>query len=312
MSIDLNATFGKELDPVFAEKLAQVFKAPIAASSAERLDFTDGSSVPVVNHMPRFVSSDHYTTSFSFQWTLYSNTQHNDELTHDLSVKDFTGKFGMTEEQVKGKLFLDAGCGSGRLLELLAQWGAYVIGADLSESVDVARHHVAKYNTVAVIQADIGNLPFRPECFDTVVSTGVLHHTPDTRAYAAKLVPLVKPGGEFGIWVYNDRIFARRKEWIPITSRIPHKAFNDWCVWITEAARANRGHPLLEMFIHHFPFTTYHETAARSALTVFDGYSPTYHGIHSEAEVMEWFREFGLVEIHTNAIPTSVRGRKPA
>jgi SAM-dependent methyltransferase len=162
-----------------------------------------------------------------------------------------------------------------------------------------------------VLQADIGALPFRPECFDVVVSTGVLHHTPDTRAYAARLVPLVKPGGEFAIWVYDSRIFSRRKEWIPFTSRVPHKAFNDWCVWICDVARANRGHPLLELFIHQMPFTTHHKTAARSALTLFDGYTPTYHGVHSEEEVMGWFKEFGLTEIRTNAISTSVRGRKP-
>lgn len=312
MSIDLNATFGKELDPVFAEKLAQAFKAPIAASSAERLEFTDGSGVAVVNHVPRFVASDQYVKSFSFQWANYTTALHDSVHDSTFSLRDFTGKFALTPEEVKGKLFLDAGCGTGRVMEILAGWGAYVVGADLSESVDVAHHHMADYNTAAVMQADIGNLPFRPEVFDMVISTGVLHHTPDTRAYAGKLVPLVKPGGEFAIWVYNDRIFSRRKEWIPFTSRIPHKAFNDWCVWICDVARANRGHPLLEMFIHQFPFTTHHETAARSALTLFDGYSPTYHGIHSEAEVMEWFKAFGLTEIRTNPLPTSVRGRKPA
>lgn len=311
MTVDLDATFGKTLDPAFAAKLSGVFKSPIGACNAERLDFTDGTGVPVVNHVPRFVSSDQYVKSFSFQWANYTTALHDSVHDSTFSRRDFTGKFGLSPEQVKGRLFLDAGCGTGRVSEILAEWGAYVIGVDLSDSVDIAQHQLARFSTAAVLQADIGNLPFRPECFDMVISTGVLHHTPDTRGYAAKLVPLVKAGGEFAIWVYDSRIFSRRKEWIPFTSRVPHKAFNDWCVWITDVARANRGQPLLEMFMRQMPFTTHHESAARSALTLFDGYTPTYHGVHSEEEVMQWFRDFGLTDIHTNAISTSVRGRKP-
>lgn len=312
MTVDLDATFGKTLDPVFAEKLSRIFKAPIAASTADRLDFANGSSAAVVNHVPRFVSSDHYVKSFSFQWANYTTALHDSVHDSTFSLRDFTGKFALTPEEVKGKLFLDAGCGTGRVMEILVDWGAYVVGADLSESVDIAHHHMARYDKAVVMQADIGDLPFRPEAFDMVISTGVLHHTPDTRLYASKLVPLIRPGGEFAIWVYDSRIFSRRKEWIPFTSRVPHKAFNDWCVWICDLGRANRGHPLLEMFMRQFPFTTHHETAARSALTLFDGYTPTYHGVHSEEEVVQWFKDFGLTEVRNNAISTSVRGRKPA
>jgi len=312
MTINLDTTFGKTLDPVFAEKLSRIFKSDIATGSDAHLDFADGGSAPVVNHIPRFVASDLYVKSFSFQWVNYTTALHDSVHNSTFSLQDFVGKFGLTPDQVRGKLFLDAGCGTGRLSEILAEWGAYVVGADLSDSVDVARHHLSRFPNAAVVQADIGNLPFRADCFDMVISSGVLHHTPDTKGYAARLVPLVKPGGEFAIWVYNARIFARRKEWIPFTSRVPHKAFNDWCVWICDIARANRGHPLLEMAIAQFPFTVHHETAARSALTLFDGYTPTYHGVHSEEEVMDWFREFGLTEVRTNPSPTSVRGRKPA
>lgn len=311
MSLDLSAIFGKSLNPAFSERLQDVFAAPISGGDAESLRFSDGRSVPVVNGVPRFVSSDHYVKSFSFQWTSYTTALHDSAHDSKFSQTDFILKFGLYPKDVAGKLFLDAGCGTGRLSEILASWGAYVVSADLSESVDVARHQLAKYDNVAVIQADIGDLPFRPEAFDMVISSGVLHHTPDTRAYAEKLVPLVKPGGEFAIWVYDLR-FTRRKEWIPLTSRLPHPAFNDWCRWIVDIARANQGHPLLKNFLTQFPFAVHHENADRSALTLFDGFTPTYHGVHSEEEVTGWFRDFGLVDIRTNRIATSVRGRKPA
>lgn len=310
MSVDLAATFGKTLDPQFAAMLKGVFRAPISSSGDTRLTLADGSVAPVIDHIPRFVSSDHYVGSFSFQWVHYTTVLHDSLHDSTFSRRDFTEKFDLKPADVRGRLFLDAGCGTGRISEILASWGAYVVGVDLSRSVEVARRHLEQLDNVVVLQGDIGDLPFRSEAFDMIVSSGVLHHTPDTRAYAAKLVPLVRPGGEFAIWVYDTR-FRRRKQWTPLTSRLPHPAFNQWCNWIVDIGRANRGNPVLEMFLRRFPFATHHETAARSALTLFDGYTPTYHGVHSEEEVKEWFRDFGLIDIRTNRIPTSVRGRKP-
>jgi len=307
---DFPAVFGKPLDPLFAERLAGLFQPAIVGADAQQLRLADGSRIPVVNGVPRFVPSDQYVRSFSFQWTRYETALHDSGHDSGFSLKDFQLKFGLDRAQVAGRLVLDAGCGTGRISEILAGWGAHVVGIDLSDAVDVARHHLADFGNVVVLQADIGELPFRPESFDFVISSGVLHHTPDTRASAAKLVPLVRRGGEFAIWVYS-LMHARRKEWIPLTSRLPHPGFNEWCRWIVDIAGADRHNPLLQCFIKQFPFTTHHETPTRSALTLFDGYTPTYHGVHSEEEVVGWFRDFGLTDIRTNAIATSVRGRKP-
>lgn len=307
----LSTAFGKSLDAAFAERLAQVFTSPVVAAGADRLDFADGSTAPVVNHVPRFVPSDAYVKSFSFQWTQYQETLHDSLYNSGFSKYDLINKTGLSPDQIAGKLVLDAGCGTGRVAELLAEWGAMVVGADLSLSVDVARKSLEHFDRVAVIQADIGALPFAPESFDFVISSGVLHHTPDTRDYTRRLVPLVKPGGELAIWVYSPRL-ARRKDWIPLTSRLPHPAFNDWCQWIVGPARQDPDNHLLRLLYPVFPFTARHETRDRSALTLFDGYTPTYHGVHSEEEVIGWFTDFGLVDIRRNPIATSIRGRKPA
>ncbi|MFC3676003.1 class I SAM-dependent methyltransferase [Ferrovibrio xuzhouensis] len=306
----LSAAFGKPLDAVFAERLAQVFTSPVTEAGADGLTFADGSTVPVVNHVPRFVPSDAYVKSFSFQWTQYQQTQHDSLRNSGFSKSDVTHKTGLTPDQVAGKLVLDAGCGTGRIAELLAEWGAMVIGADLSLSVDVAQKSLEHFNTAAVIQADIGALPFAPGSFDFVISCGVLHHTPDTRDYTRRLVSLVKPGGELAIWVYSPRL-ARRQDWIPLTSRLPHVAFNDWCQWIVGPARQDPDNHLLRLLYPVFPFTARHETRDWSALTLFDGYTPTYHGVHSEEEVIDWFTDFGFVDIRRNPVATAIRGRKP-
>lgn len=306
----LAAAFGKPLDKAFAERLAEIFTSPLIDADETRLTFADGSNSAIVNHVPRFVPSDQYVKSFSFQWTEYRTIQHDSLHDSNFSKADFVLKTGLMPNQVVGKLVLDAGCGTGRVTDLLAEWGAMVVGADLSLSVDVAQQSLNHFDKAVVIQADIGALPFAPESFDIVVSTGVLHHTPDTREYTRRLVPLVKPGGELAIWVYGTHL-AKRKNWIPLTSRLPYAAFNDWCQWITGSARQQPDNHFLELLYPVFPFTVTHETRDRSALTLFDGYTPTYHGVHSEEEVESWFREFGFIDIRRNRITTSIRGRKP-
>src|SRR3546814_3703947 len=53
----------------------------------------------------------------------YQRIQHDSLYTSDFSKSDLMYKTGLTPEQVAGKLVLDAGCGSGRVGELLAQIG---------------------------------------------------------------------------------------------------------------------------------------------------------------------------------------------
>jgi SAM-dependent methyltransferase len=287
---------GKPLDPDFAVQV--------------EASLDTGAPAPVVRGIPRFVESDHYAGSFSFQWTTYTDTQLDSRQGVDLTAQDLILKTGLTPEEVKGRLVLDAGVGTGRHAELLASWGARVVGVDLSEAVETARDNLARFPNALVMQADIGALPFRPESFDFIYSIGVLHHTPDTRAYAEKLLRLLKPGGGFCLWVYPPK-FERRGEWVPLVSRLPPKAFQAWCEWVIDIARSNRGKPWMEAFIRQFPFATHHPTAQRSVLALFDGYTPTYHWTHSPDEVAGWFREWGLEDVRKLEEPTAVRGRKP-
>jgi hypothetical protein len=59
------------------------------------------------------------------------------------------------------------------------------------------------------------------------------------------------------------------------------------------------------------PFRYDHITHERSVINLFDGYTPTFHGVHPPAEVIGWFEEFGLEDITTSLLETSVSGRKP-
>jgi SAM-dependent methyltransferase len=96
-----------------------------------------------------------------------------------------------------GARILDAGCGSGRTLDDLAEYGE-VSGIDLSEFAAAAARarghediHVGKVET----------LPWADGAFDLVTSLDVIEHTPDDRVTLAELRRVTKPNGHAVITV---------------------------------------------------------------------------------------------------------------
>ena len=307
----LDLAFGKTLSAPLQKFLRDALQPGVASADSSQLTLADGDVVPIVNHVPRFVPHDRYAGSFSFQWDAYRNTQLDSAQNVGFTKAELFEKASLTPGLVDGKILLDAGVGIGRHAEILAEWGAQLVGVDLSTSVDVAYENLKRFDNAMVLQADLGDLPFKPGSFDIVSSIGVLHHTPDTKEYTRRLVPLLKPGGLLTVWLYSQR-FARRKQWIPLTSALPHAAFHDWCEWIVAWQRAAPENPFTRYVTSLMPFRHDHPTFERAVLALFDGYTPVYHGVHSPEEVVEWFKEFGFTDIRLGATETAVSGRKGA
>lgn len=271
-----------------------------------------GPRWPIVRGVPRFVASDQYLRSFSFEWNTHDRTQLDSDTGSDSSGRVFQQKTNLSAEQVRGRLVLDAGVGAGRFTDVLAGWGANVVGVDLSFAVEAARQNFKDLPNVRIAQGDIGKLPFAPGTFDFIVSIGVLHHTPDTRRYFEALVPLLKPGGEICIWVYPDAgDYLKRAAWIPFTRRLSPRWFYAWCRVFVPWAQAHPGHPLVEYAKRAMPFSAQGLGLENDILDTFDGYSPRYHGVHSPAEVKAWFERAGLENVRVLAWDTAVRGRRP-
>ena len=273
-----------------------------------------GKLWPIERGVPRFVASDKYVSSFSFEWNTHPQTQldsSNDAQARSEQV--LHEKTGLSEEDVRGELVLDAGVGAGRFSEVLARWGARVVGVDLSFAVEAARDNLSRFPHVQIAQADIFELPFAPETFDLIVSIGVLHHTPDTERAFQALVRLLKPGGRICIWVYPDAgDYARRDVWIPFTRNVPSRLFYRFCRRLVGLARRHPRHPLIRYLGGVFPISDQGYGLENDVLDTFDGYSPYFHGTHAPAEVEGWFREAGLGEIEGQpGWPTAVRGTKP-
>jgi SAM-dependent methyltransferase len=268
---------------------------------------------PVVREIPRFVTSDYYVNSFSFEWNVHNHTQLDRFRADDSSERILREKTGLTPGDVRGKLVLDAGIGAGRFADVLARWGANVVGVDLSYAVEAAAATFARMPNVLVCQADIGNLPFRPRTFDFIISIGVLHHTPDTHRFFDCLPPLLKPGGELAIWVYPDEgDYATRARWIPFTSRLPKAWYYSFCKVFVPWAVQRKHSRVVYHLRHLFPFSDQGLGIENDVLDTFDGYSPRYHGIHSPEEVKSWFRAAGLTDIHEYPWHTALRGKRAA
>lgn len=93
---------------------------------------------------------------------------------------------------------LDFGCGEGQLSTQLARLGAHVTAIDISpELVAIAKKRAALdgvQDRIEFMVGDIANVPLRPNAFDVVVASAVLHHV-DLRVVLPQLLVHLKPGG---------------------------------------------------------------------------------------------------------------------
>jgi SAM-dependent methyltransferase len=105
------------------------------------------------------------------------------------------------EEAVRGRSFLDAGCGgfAGGAAVALALGAEPVVGVDLSEAnVEAARAAFSGRPHVRFQRENLRTLSFASDTFDFVYCNGVLHHTEAPEQAFGQLVRVLKPGG----WIY--------------------------------------------------------------------------------------------------------------
>jgi SAM-dependent methyltransferase len=261
----------------------------------------------------RYVDSDSYAESFGEQWNWFDDTQLDrpDEKRVE-SRESFFQKTGFSQEELDGSRVLDVGCGMGRFAEVAAAHGAEVVGVDLSVAVEAAQRNLGELPNTAFIQADVFDLPLRPESFDLIYSIGVLHHTPDTRAAFAQLPKLLKPGGRIAIWVYSSegpRWYLTAELYRRATTRMDDKRLLKLCRAVAPLGRLYRTRfgkylmPLLPVSKHPDP--------EWRVLDTFDWYAPKFQWKHRWREVEGWFEAEGLEEIRRQGMPVAVSGRRP-
>jgi len=272
-----------------------------------------GCKYPVIRGVPRFVSEENYTESFGFQWRKHSQIYMDNEKQRAI-WELFKRKTGLDEDQIRGKVFLDVGVGTGGYAKGVINRGGKVIGIDLSLAVESAQENIGSHINCNIIQADLFNLPFKREVFDGIYSIGVLHHTPDCKKAFQGLIPFLKKGGVVSIWVYSAqqglKIYLSEKL-RKITTSMPKKLLYHLCSVAIPYYYIYKV-PVLGKTIYRFsPPISIEPSWEDRILDTFDWYSATYQSKHTYPEVYRWFKECGLVNVEPLDIPVAMKGYKP-
>jgi SAM-dependent methyltransferase len=225
----------------------------------------------------------------------------------------FKLKTGLGAEDVRGRVVLDAGVGAGRYAEVMARWGAEVVGVDLTRAVDAAAENLSQEPTAHLVQADIFALPFRDGTFDLTYSIGVLHHTPDTAGAFRRVAATVKKGGYLAVYVYFAGGLARYvSDFLrTITTRLPRPIVY-YASTIAIPLHAVHQLPLVGRLSQILLPTNTHPNWRWRWLDTFDWYTPKYQWKHRYPEVIRWFRDAGFSDLYVADEPICIRGLKVA
>lgn len=132
---------------------------------------------------------------------------------------------------------LDIGCGTGFLLERLAERGFSGLGIDLSpESVEHARRRLAEIGAADRLTAVVGSA-YEPPAgpFDLIALTDVLEHLEDPRACLAALRAQLAPSGLLVISTPNRRSLPGARRWLAEHGlswiRVSLAPVDNWQTW---------------------------------------------------------------------------------
>jgi 2-polyprenyl-3-methyl-5-hydroxy-6-metoxy-1,4-benzoquinol methylase/uncharacterized protein YbaR (Trm112 family) len=241
--------------------------------------------------------------SFGRQWTTYQVQRPEEDDAY------FRSKTATDPASLRGKLVLDAGCGSGRYTRIVGEAKATVIGFDLSPAVEAAASNTAPLSNVHIIQADVFELPLSLANFDFIFSIGVLDHTPNTKKALSSLVPLLADNGEIAVWVYPRwpapvELYNRLLRFI--TTRMSLDNLHRMAVALEPVGLLKlrlltasdwRKRVLGQLLRGPTIGVSYHPDREIRICDTFDWFSPPYQWHHTDEELESWLREFGLVDI---------------
>ena len=243
--------------------------------------------------------------TFSLEWSLYNYTNDRTwgaEKQHLLPR--FLEETGESEEGLSGKMIFDAGCGHGHLDSFIAAQGAKVIAMDLSNSIERAyQQNTTPY--AWFIQGDVQFPPVKPNAFDIVHCSGVLHHTNNTELSFSCLEPCVRQGGVYSIWLYHSRkekLHAVFNFFRGFTRRLPAKTvyflLNYTLLPVTWAWKTIKGN---------------RQKKREMMIELMDWFSPEFRQEHEPDETAAWYAKRGYhsVTVTTwNSFGFNMTGRK--
>jgi 2-polyprenyl-3-methyl-5-hydroxy-6-metoxy-1,4-benzoquinol methylase len=157
-----------------------------------------------------------------------------------VSMAEHSLKRMLDVQDLKGKTFVDVGCGSGLFSLTARRLGARVHSFDYDQKSVACAHELKRLycpldtewnNTIGSV-LDTGYLQSLGQ-FDVVYSWGVLHHTGAMWEAMDNIQVLVKPGGKLALAIYNDQGWR-----------------SDYWKWVKKAYNKNPALSFIVMLIH--------------------------------------------------------------
>lgn len=225
------------------------------------------------------------STSFSSQWEKYyygSKTwgAYPEERANRLLIE-----FGVTHNDLDGKLLLDTGCGTGDFHAYATRkFNVEIIGIDIADSVDRA-FKINKFKpNINYIQGSVITPPIKDKVFDFIYSNGVLHHVPHPYKAFESLARLNKTGGRIYIWLYHKMNSFDKLYYISrVVCHLPTNLQVMVCKSMSHLLRAKQ--KLVDR-IEIMPFE-------EAMVMYMDALTPVYQSVHTQEELGEWYLNHG-------------------
>ncbi len=149
---------------------------------------------------------------------------------------------------LKGKRFLDVGCGLGYFSQRAANLGAKVIGVDIGKKlIEKAKQRVPKGKFFIASASD---LPFKNESFDIVLCTEVIEHVDNQRKVLSEIFRVLKKGGVFAITTPN-RIYRPIFEFLGLVGIRPYNGNEKWIFpWKLKGVLKTKGSIVKEKYFN--------------------------------------------------------------
>lgn len=313
----------------------QKLPAPLEKISKDAIQAQD-QHYPIIRGVIRFVTDEHYASSFGLQWNIFQKTQLDSYTGTTISRDRLTRLVGGSLDILNGQHVLEVGCGSGRFTEIMLQADASVFALDLSSAVEANYkncHHLSSNYIVA--QGNILDLPLDADQFDIVVCVGVIQHTPNPEATMTALCHYLKPGGLLIIDHYTHgypTTWSRRVLRSFLLNRsagfslrfVQLISFFLWPfhrgLWLASKMRyLNRlARPIRPYWIRFSPLVDYHDAYPQlgpkllrewAILDMHDTVTDTYKHLRSIEEITEHLVQCGMKDIEADYAGNGVEVR---
>lgn len=148
------------------------------------------------------MSKSNYKKEISEMLAVFEDQPQWPHLSSELGLQRYIKMADEILRTVPAGKVLDWGAGCGQMSYLLSNRGFEVVGYDLDPS---ERPLLKNINKKVVVGQDPVKLPFSAECFDVVLSSGVLEHVDSDDASLKEISRVLKKDGTFLIYMLPNK-----------------------------------------------------------------------------------------------------------